>query len=68
MIIINVSHSEFADDTQLCDSVCPEHVPSLVSRIQACVSDVKDWMTENIIQLNDGKTEALKSPAVSQSI
>ena len=28
-------HSEFADDTQLYDSVCPEHVPSLVSRLQA---------------------------------
>jgi hypothetical protein len=55
----NVSHSEFADDSQLYDSVQREHLPSLISSMQSCVADVKLWMTENKLQLNDGKTEAL---------
>ena len=69
----NMSYSEFAEDTQLYDSVCPEHVPPLISRIQACVADVKEWMTEHKLLLNDGKTETLiissqNSSSLPQSI
>jgi hypothetical protein len=54
-----VSHSEFADDTQLYNSSHPSQVQSLLSTIEHCISDVRQWMTQNKLQLNDSKTEAL---------
>ena len=54
-----VSHSEFANDSQLYDSVPREQLDSLLSNMQSCVDDVKLWMTKNKLQLNEGKTEAL---------
>ena len=55
----SISHSEFADDSQLYDSVPREQLDSLLSNMQSCVDDVKLWMTQNKLQLNEGKTEAL---------
>ena len=55
----SVSHSEFADDSQLYDSVPREQFDSLLSSMQSCVDDVKLWMTQNKLQLNEGKAEAL---------
>ena len=55
----SVSHSEFADDSQLYDSVPREQLDSLLSNMQSCVDDVKLWMTQNKLQLKEGKTEAL---------
>ena len=54
-------HSEFADDSQLYDSVPREQLESLLINMQSCVDDVKLWMTQNKLQLNEGKTEALLS-------
>ena len=53
----SVSHSEFADDSQLYDSVPREQLDSLLSNMQSCLDDVKLWMTQNKLQLNEGKTE-----------
>ena len=55
----SVFHSEFADDSQLYDSVPREQLDSLLSNVQSCVDDVKLWMTQKNLQLNEGKTEAL---------
>jgi retron-type reverse transcriptase len=55
----SVSHCEFADDTQLYDSSHPSQVQSLLSSTEHCISDVKQWMTQNKLQLNASKTEAL---------
>ena len=52
----SVSHSEFADDSQLYDSVPREQFDSLLSNMQSCVDDVNLWMTQNKLQLNEGKT------------
>ena len=51
----SVSYSEFADDSQLYDSVPREQFDSLLSNMQSCVDDVKLWMTQNKLQLNEGK-------------
>ena len=55
----SISHSEFADDSQLYDLVPREQFDSLLSNMQSCVDDVKLWMTQNKLQLNEGKTEVL---------
>ena len=36
-----------------------EHLRSLISNMQSCVADVKVCMTQNKLQLNNEKTEAL---------
>ncbi|XP_070564524.1 uncharacterized protein [Ptychodera flava] len=35
------------------------HIPTAISQIEGCLVDIKDWMTSNKLQLNDGKTEIL---------
>ena len=47
----------FADDIQIKTSILPRHVHNAISSVETCITDVKYWMTENKLQLNDGKTE-----------
>ena len=51
-----------ADDTQIYISICPATdagVLSAVSKIEACTSEVQDWMTQNFLKLTADKTEVL---------
>ena len=36
-----------------------QHVHGAISSIKTCISNVKNWMIENKLQLNDEKTECL---------
>ena len=49
----------FADDIQIKTSILPQHVHSAISFVEICISDVKYWMIENKLQLNEEKTECL---------
>ena len=49
----------FADDTELYKSDSPSEVFTLARTIESCVSDVKVWVVQNKLQLNDDKTEIL---------
>ena len=52
----------YADDTQLYIAFKPIDNCSkeeAIRRIQNCVADIKSWMTENLLKLNDDKTEIL---------
>ena len=49
----------FADDIQIETSILPQHVHSTISSVEIYISDVKYWMIENKLQLNDVKTECL---------
>ena len=51
-----------ADDTQLIMAFKPSDVTSkcdAISRIEACVADIRIWMNDNFLKLNDYKTEIL---------
>ena len=48
-----------ADDTQLQKSALLNEVTNLTKELNACTDDIKTWMTENQLKLNDDKTEAL---------
>ena len=49
----------FADDIQIKAFILPQHVHSAISSVEICISDVKYWMIENKLQLNNEKTECL---------
>ena len=52
----------YADDTQLYIAFKPGASMSretAVSRIEACVKDIKEWMTNNLLKLNEDKTELI---------
>ena len=63
-IIVNhsVNHQLFADDTQLQKSAPLNEVTNLTKELNACTDNIKTWMTENQLKLNDDKTEALLFP------
>ena len=49
----------FANDTELYKSDFPCEAFSLTQTIESCISDVKVWIVQNKLQLNDNKTEIL---------
>ena len=48
----------YGDDTQLYPSLKPDETYRLV-RLQACLKDIKTWMTQNCLLLNLDKTEVV---------
>ena len=61
----SVNHQLFADDSQLQKSAPLSEVTNLTKELSACTDDIKTWMTENHLKLNDDKTEALLFPLSS---
>ena len=53
----SVSHHMFADDTELYKSDFPPKAFALSWTVKACISNVKVWVVQNKLQLNDHKTE-----------
>ena len=52
-------HQSFADDTQLELSTPPENINPAISSLELCITDIRIWMLENKLKLNDEKTEAV---------
>ena len=55
----SVNHQFFA---QLQKSAPLSEVTNLTKQLNPCTDDIKTWMTENQLKLNDDKTEALLFP------
>ena len=58
----SVNHQLFADDTQLQKSAPLNEVTSLTKELNAYTDNIKTWMTEIQLKMNDDKTEALLFP------
>ena len=50
----SILHHSYADDSQLQNSATPDRLPMWL-----CIDDIKDWMTDNKLKLNDDKTEVM---------
>ncbi|XP_029297016.1 uncharacterized protein LOC115014371, partial [Cottoperca gobio] len=48
----------YADDTQLYLSIKPDETNEL-AKLQACLKDIKTWMSSNFLMLNTDKTEVI---------
>ena len=63
----NLDFHLYADNTQLfisfkpCDSISRQ---TAISQVEACIKDIKTWMTNNLLKLNDDKTELIILPPV----
>ena len=55
----SINHQLFADDTQLQKSAPLCEVSNLTKQLNVCTDNIKAWITENQLRLNDDKTEAL---------
>ena len=55
----NMYYHFYADDTQIyiCGKI--DDIPKLLQTTKECIEDVKIWMTNNKLQLNDDKTEII---------
>ena len=54
----SVNHQLFSDDTQLQKSAPLSEVTNLTKELIACTSDIKTWMMENHLKLNDDETSS----------
>ena len=52
-------YHKYADDTELQKAAPPSDFSQLTSETGTCIADVKIWMNENKLKLNDDKTELL---------
>ena len=55
----NTVYHQFAEDTQLHTSSCPEHFAKLLLDIQSCAESVRDWMACNRLGMNDDEIEIM---------
>ena len=54
----NIQFHCYADDTQLYIPLKPGETGNL-SNLLSCLSDIKDWMSNNFLQLNESKSEII---------
>ena len=54
-----ISHHCFSDDNQIYTSTDVSQLSSIIQQTQACIHDIKAWMTYNKLQLNNDKTELI---------
>ena len=53
----SLQYHQYADDTQLYKAIERDNLPILINITEDCISDLKEWMTKNKLQLNESKTE-----------
>ena len=59
--LCGLSHHSYADDTQLYMTMdhSNNNYRDGLARIQLCVSEIREWMNQNMLKLNDDKTELI---------
>ena len=53
----DISIHLYADDTQLYTTFDPEDSEAALSKLEACIEEIRSWMQKNFLKLNNAKTE-----------
>ena len=53
----DVSIHLYADDTQLYIAFDPSDMETALATLELCIAEIRQWMRENCLKLNDSKTE-----------
>ena len=54
-----ISIHMYADDTQLYVSFRPEDFPAAQAKMERCIAQIQQWLSQNCLKLNDGRTELM---------
>ena len=54
-----ISIHMYADDTQLYVSFMPEDFPAAQAKMERYIAQIRQWLSQNYLKLNDGKTELM---------
>ena len=54
-----VSIHMYADDTQLYITCSIDKLDEYLAKLKDCLSDIKEWMVQNHLKMNDSKTEVI---------
>ena len=52
-----ISYHMYADDTQLYIEFTHDNIDAKKAQLEACIAEIKAWMANNRLKLNDSKTE-----------
>ena len=55
----HLNYHFYADDTQLYLCIEPSNIHDLIFSVEQCITEVKLWMHDNKLKLNDDKTEVI---------
>ena len=55
----NILYHLYADDTQLYLTFDVSEISDAIKSLELCVQDIRAWMAENFLCLNDNKTELI---------
>jgi exonuclease III len=54
-----IAYHLYADDTQLYIAFSPDDQADATRQLEACIDDIRQWMSTNFLKLNESKTEFL---------
>ena len=54
-----INYHCYADDTQLYLTFLPDQPSTALSKLELCISEVRVWMSHNMLMLNENKTEVM---------
>ena len=55
----DISYHMYADDSQLYVDFSPCDEKTALANLQRCIQEVREWLRENFLLLNDKKTEVV---------
>jgi hypothetical protein len=56
---MNIKYVMYADDLQLVTSCQPKNIITSLAELESCIRNVRQWLSDNYLVINDSKTELI---------